>query len=118
MRGRQRGRGAAARGRHGRPVTDGTAGAGTARRVVYTALVGGYEELLEQPLARSSTVDFVCFTDDDSLRSEDWEVRRVEPALAADRIRSSRTLKIAGHPSLSDYDESLWIDNRVQLLVD
>jgi hypothetical protein len=85
------------------------------RRVVYTALIGGYEELLDQPVARGSSLDFVCLTDQPSLRSDDWEVRLIEPVLLADRIRSARAVKITGHPSLATYDESLWIDNRVRL---
>ena len=87
-------------------------------RVVYTAIVGGYEDLLEQPVARGSSVDFVCLTDDPSLRSDDWEVRLIDPALPADGIRSSRAVKIIGHPSLAAYAETLWIDNRVRLHVD
>jgi hypothetical protein len=87
-------------------------------RIVYTALLGGHEELLEQPVARSSPVPFVCFTDDPSLRSDDWEIQLVEPALAADAIRSARALKILGHPRLDAFDETLWIDNRVRLRVD
>ena len=93
-------------------MTDGGA------RVVYTAIVGGYEDLLEQPVARGSSVDFVCLTDDPSLRSDDWEVRLIDPALPADGIRSSRAVKIIGHPSLAAYAETLWIDNRVRLHVD
>ena len=91
---------------------------GAPARVVYTAVMGGYEELQEQPLARSSSVRFVCFTDQPSLRRDDWELRLVEPTLAADSIRSSRVLKISGDPSLADFQETLWIDNRVQLASD
>src|SRR3954471_6762624 len=102
------------------------AGAGTVdgstsrspKRVVYTALMGGYEELQDQPLARTSSVDFVCLTDQPGLRSDDWDVRLVEPVLPADSIRSARALKIGGHPDLETYQETLWIDNRVRLVTD
>ncbi len=85
------------------------------RQVVYTAVMGGYEALREQPIAASSTVDFLCFTDDPSLVSDSWDVRLVEPAFPYDLVRSARTIKIAGHSLLKDYDESIWVDNRVQL---
>jgi hypothetical protein len=88
------------------------------KRVVYTALMGGYEELQDQPLAKGSAIDFVCFTDQPDLRSADWDVRLVEPILPADSIRSARALKIRGHPSLTTYQETLWIDNRVRLTTD
>jgi hypothetical protein len=87
-------------------------------RAVYTALFGGYEPLHEQPQALTSTVPFICFTDDPHLTSETWDVRVVEPALIADPVRSARIVKIRGHGQLADFDETLWIDNRIVLSVD
>ncbi|WP_205473811.1 glycosyltransferase domain-containing protein [Nocardioides sp. SYSU D00038] len=84
-------------------------------RAVYTALVGGYEELAEQPLAASSDLPWICFTDDPGLTSDSWDVRVVEPALAMDPVRSARALKLLGHPDLAAYDETLWVDARVRL---
>lgn len=88
------------------------------RRVVYTALLGGYEELLEQPVAQTSKVPFVCFTDDPRLTSETWEIRHVEPTFPFDLVRSARALKIIGHESIDDASETLWIDNTVRLMDD
>ena len=45
------------------------------RRVVYTVLIGGYEPLLEQPVAGGFETDLVCLTDDPGLRSDTWERR-------------------------------------------
>jgi hypothetical protein len=84
---------------------------------VYTAVVGGYEQLGEQPVAATSDLPFICFTDDPTLTSESWEVRVVPPAFPRDSVRSARKLKITGHPDLDAYDETLWIDNRVSLRV-
>ena len=88
---------------------------GPAMRGVYTALIGAYERLNEQPVAASSTVPFTCFTDDPGLRSDTWRIVRVDPAFAQDPVRSARRLKILGHPSLDELDETLWIDNSVVL---
>jgi FkbM family methyltransferase len=85
------------------------------RRVVYTALIGGYERLNEQPIAASSAVEFICFTDDPELVSETWTIRLVEPRFPRDSIRSARYLKVMGPELLKDYDQSLWIDNTIQL---
>jgi hypothetical protein len=87
-------------------------------RAVYTALLGGYEELVEQPVAAESAVRFVCLTDDPQLRSATWEVVVVEPRFPDDLVRSSRRLKILGAAPVDQVDETLWIDNRVQLLSD
>lgn len=85
------------------------------RRVVYTAVVGGYEALNDQPAAASSGADFICFTDDPELVSESWQVRLIEPRFELDPVRSARWLKTRGPELLGDYDESLWIDNTVRL---
>lgn len=88
------------------------------RRAVYSALIGRYEKLNEQPWAATSRVPFILFTDDPELRSESWDVRLVTPQFRSDPIRSSRALKALGHSELEDYDELLWIDNTVELRAD
>lgn len=87
----------------------------TPRRVVYRALLGGYEQLREEEAARDSEIPFLCFTDDPGLTSETWQVVLVEPRLPRDSTRSARALKIIGHPVLDEYDETLWLDNTVAL---
>jgi len=87
-------------------------------RAVHTALIGGYERLQEQPVAKTTDIPFICFTDDPELTSDTWEIRVVEPALARDPVRSSRFHKIIGEPLVADYDETLWVDNRVILTED
>lgn len=87
-------------------------------RAVYTAMIGAYETPLDQPIAKDSSIDFICFTDDPNLRSDEWEVRLVDRTMTRDAVRSARALKTIGHPSLAQYEETLWIDNRVRLLTD
>lgn len=84
-------------------------------RCVYTALIGRYERLNEQEVARRSSIRFICFTDDPDLRSETWEIRLIEPALAADPVRSQRHIKLLPHIHLPEFDQSLYIDNSVVL---
>ncbi len=82
---------------------------------VYTCLTGGYERLNEQPVARRSAIPFICLTDDPSLSSETWQVRRVPMPLRDDPVRSQRLLKILPHRHLGDFDRSIYIDNSVIL---
>ncbi|MBW9111850.1 glycosyltransferase domain-containing protein [Microbacterium ureisolvens] len=82
---------------------------------MYTALIGQYDGLIEQPVAATSTADFICFTDDPDLTSETWEIRRVERAFPQDPVRSARMYKILGHDSLDEYDVTLYIDASVLL---
>jgi hypothetical protein len=87
-----------------------------ARRVVYTALFGSYEALVEQPIARTvPSVDFICFSDV-PRDSASWRVVVVDLPVRTDTVRSARSIKILGHEALRQYDEWLWIDNRVVLL--
>jgi hypothetical protein len=90
----------------------------TARRVVYTALFGSYEALVEQPIATTLTtlpgIDFICFSDV-PRESASWRVVVVDPPVRGDTVRSARAIKILGHEVLRQYDEWLWIDNRVVL---
>jgi hypothetical protein len=88
------------------------------RRCIYAVLVGGYEALLEQPVAAVSGIDLLCFTDDVTQTSETWQIRPYRPVLEADLPRSSRRPKILAHEYLQDYDVSLYIDNSVLLTSD
>lgn len=92
-----------------------SASADRPRRAVYRALIGGYEQLREEEVARDSELPFICFTDDPTLTSSTWEIVQVEPRLRLDRTRSARALKILGHPSLEEFDQTLWVDNTVAL---
>jgi hypothetical protein len=85
------------------------------RVCAYTALLGGYEALTEQPVALASGVDFLCFTDDPTLESKTWTPRLVEPLLPGDLVRSQRALKIRAHAFIPEYDVSLYLDNTVLL---
>jgi hypothetical protein len=86
-----------------------------ARRVVYTALFGSYEALVEQPIARAvPSIDFICFSDV-PRESASWRVVVVDLPVHGDTVRSARSIKILGHEALRQYDEWLWIDNRVVL---
>ena len=82
---------------------------------VYTVSLGGYDRLLDQPPAVDSEADFVCFTDDPTLTSDDWEIVLVEPRFPRDLHRSSRVFKIVGHERLAAYDVTVCIDASVQL---
>jgi hypothetical protein len=82
---------------------------------VYTVLIDEYEELSNQPLARSSRLPFICLTDNPALRSDTWEMRPVERLFPLDPIRSQRAIKIRPHEYLPDFERSLYVDNSVLL---
>jgi hypothetical protein len=85
------------------------------RLCVYTALIGAYERLNEQPAAAKSRIRFICLTDAPNLRGESWEMRHVPPIFEMDPIRSQRDFKIRPHVHLPEFDASLYIDNSILL---
>ena len=87
----------------------------TSKRCVYTALIGQYERLNEQPMAALSDLPFICLTDDPTLTSDTWEIRLITPVFDMDPVRSQRQLKMLAHRHLADFDASLYIDNTVLL---
>jgi len=86
-------------------------------QVVYTALFGQHEALLEQEVAAESSLRFLCFTDNPALTSTSWEIIHVEPLFMADPRRSQRDIKIRGHKLLTEFDQWLYLDNTVRLKV-
>lgn len=87
------------------------------RAAVFTAVVGRYESLTDQPQARDSSLDWICLTDDPELTSTQWQLRVVPRHLPGDPVRDARRLKILAEPIWGQYERSLWIDNSVQLAV-
>lgn len=84
------------------------------RKVIYTAIFGGKDELL-QPTVSLSEYDFICFADERSAAHKSfknpgpWEVRIVTPT-HDDPVRSARRYKLLPHEYLKEYEVSVWVD--------
>lgn len=84
--------------------------------VIYTCLVGGYDKLM-QPLAKAEDFDFICFSNDFSVKQIGvWTIRPLPILKNLNNTRLSRFAKILPHLVLSDYVFSLYIDSNVQIL--
>lgn len=77
--------------------------------VVYTAIFGNYDKLLE-PLRKSSDIDYICFTDDKTLSSNVWNIQVIKPKISSDSCRSARFVKICAHKFLQNYKYSMYVD--------
>jgi hypothetical protein len=80
--------------------------------VIYTAIFGGKDELLE-PAFLPEGCDFVCFTDSE-LSSRAWQIRR-EIGFSDDPVRNAKMYKILPHKFLPEYEYSIWIDGNILL---
>jgi hypothetical protein len=86
------------------------------KRVVYTCMFGYSEPFSDFSIDLGWNTDAICFTDDKSLRSSSWQFRYVDPSEHGP-VRTSKKVKILAHRFVGEYDESLYIDNRVELKV-
>jgi hypothetical protein len=82
--------------------------------VIYTALFGGYDDLQEIPEI-SPTCDYLCFTDDSSLKSNTWKIIIVENRTNMTPHMMNRNYKILPHRYLKGYRISLYIDSNIIL---
>jgi hypothetical protein len=86
---------------------------------LYTGIFGGYEQLNElEGEVRDSKIKKICFTDDENLTSDSWEIRVIEPAFPLDSVRSQRMVKVNPHKYLPEFKSSVYIDNTVKLKKD
>lgn len=78
---------------------------------VYTALFGRYDALQEP--ASCSRCDFICFTDDDTLRSRHWTIVLVPATM--DPAMMNRHLKLHPHMYLPGYQISIYVDANLKV---
>lgn len=84
------------------------------RFAIYTACIGGYDNLL-QPKVTDDRFDYFFFTDDvveDHLGV--WQVRRVDYA-NPDKTRIARYVKTHPEELLPEFSATLWIDSNIQI---
>jgi hypothetical protein len=89
------------------------------KRVVYTCISNDYEELKEIE-QKNPKIDYICFTDNDNLRSDTWEVRKIPEWVfcTCQLSKIQRYIKIMPHLFLDEYDVSLYIDGSMKLVRD
>jgi len=85
--------------------------------VVYTCITGNYDDLSDHSYI-SPDWDYVCFTDNQSIRNNNnlsWNMR----SLSFDRLdgsRNQRWHKLHPHTLFPDYQNSFWVDANIDIL--
>lgn len=83
--------------------------------VVYTVLVGGYDDVL-QPKVVDDRFDYILFSNDfKETKQGVWSVREIPRVVENDNKRLSRYPKTHPETLLSDYKASLYIDANIQI---
>lgn len=83
--------------------------------VVYSAITGGYDDV-KTPLKVDPNFDYILFTDNPNIRSDVWQVRMIDNPDGLDNVRLARKIKILTHEFLPEYDYSIWIDGKLQII--
>jgi hypothetical protein len=90
------------------------------RKVAYTFIFGDYDDL-KAPSVITPGWDYICFTDDSTLRSDVWDVR-LSPRRGSDRQLEHKKFAmkhmILAHQFLSEYDLSLSVGAQMELNCD
>lgn len=81
-------------------------------KVVYTAIFGDKDEI--KTITRSKHCDYVVFTDNPQLHSNDFKVV-VCSAPHKDPTRNAKFYKLLPHEVLPNYQYSLWIDGSIEI---
>lgn len=82
-------------------------------KVVYTCIVGNYD-FLNDPQYISDGFDYICFTDNDRLKSDIWEIRQLPKEVENfSLIKKQRNVKVNPHIYLKEYDISIWVDGNI-----
>ena len=80
-------------------------------KVVYTTIFGDYDTLVD-PHFIDKGWDYICFTDNENLSSDVWEIRKCTPYYT-DLTRSAKRYKILPHRFLKEYEYSIFIDGNM-----
>ncbi len=84
---------------------------------VYTVITGGKDNLVN-PVIVNENWDYYCFTDSHELKSDFWKIMYIDDDMGLDQIRLQRYYKIFMYKVLKDYDYSIYIDGKNQIVGD
>ena len=84
--------------------------------VIYTSITGGYDRL-KQLSCVSPEFDYICFTDSllDGKNNGIWEMRPI-PSVTDDKQRLSRYPKMHPHILLPEYEYSVYVDAKLDII--
>lgn len=87
------------------------------KKVIYTCLVGNYDEL-KQPVIIDESYDYICFSNDFFEKKVGiWQIRKI-PFNHPDKTRLSRYVKFFPNKVLSEYGYSVWMDCNLRILTE
>lgn len=83
------------------------------RIAIYTAFTGNYD-VLKEPEFIDENCDYICFTDNEELESDVWEIRKMEDSFL-DNNRKAKQYKVFPNKYLPEYKYSFWLDGTFKI---
>ena len=85
------------------------------KKAIYTCITNGYDTLDEHPFICEG-FDYICFTDNQSLKSNVWQIRQMpKETQNIPSHKKQRFVKINPHIVLPEYDLSVWVDGNIHI---
>jgi len=84
------------------------------KKVIYTAIFGDYDVLLE-PAYITPNWDYICFTDNKEITSTTWKIIYLNLDLDLDNTRKARNVKVLYYNYVNEYDLNIWIDANIKI---
>lgn len=73
------------------------------RKTIYTTIIGDYDEL-HDPVIITPGWDYICFTDNDKIKSSIWQIRKIKVDPNLSNALQCRKISIMFHKYLPGYD--------------
>ena len=90
--------------------------------VIYTAIIGHYDELKNLTYYDHNKYDYVCFTDSLEIinsQNKDWivfDISLIKNILNVDNVKTARYFKTHPHLFFENYEKSIWIDGNIDII--
>ncbi len=81
---------------------------------VYTCITGGYDQLNE-PEVVNPEWDYICFTDNNSMKSEHWIIVVIDNVEKLTELQLARKVKMEPSEYLKEYDYTIWVDGKMRI---
>lgn len=82
--------------------------------VVYTAIFNNYD-WLKEPVIVPADIDFVCYTDSETLTSKNWKIVHVDLDGKSPSLMNREIKLLYPFTELKDYDYSLYVDGSMMI---
>jgi hypothetical protein len=87
---------------------------------IFTAIIGDYDNLTTTTYSKLSNWDYICFTDNENIKSDFWRVIYMSNISEnmLQNVKLARYFKTNFYKYLSSYKNLMWIDARITLIND